>query len=170
MSTIGGAAGAGVSAYLAPKFNDLSGEIGGVAGNVTANVLAGLAGAAVGGSAGAAAAAASNADLYNRQLHPEENKWIKDNAAQYAKQQGISVDQAVSDLTAQANRQVQDGSPGAWNANASAFLDQAHGMLPADGNSGPGYMFYATPDQKANANMYGSYYPNGIGPNQPSAQ
>ncbi|WP_219845687.1 hypothetical protein [Burkholderia multivorans] len=43
-------------------------------------------------------------------------------------------------------------------------------MLPADGNSGPGYMFYATPDQKANVNMYGNYYPNGIGPNRPSTQ
>ncbi|MBU9283849.1 hypothetical protein [Burkholderia multivorans] len=31
-------------------------------------------------------------------------------------------------------------------------------------------MFYATPDQKANVNMYGNYYPNGIGPNRPSTQ
>jgi len=31
-------------------------------------------------------------------------------------------------------------------------------------------MFYATPDQKANTNMYASYYPNGVGPNRPSQQ
>ncbi|WP_143756975.1 hemagglutinin repeat-containing protein, partial [Caballeronia glebae] len=165
LGAIGGAAGAGVSAALAPKLNELSGEIGGVAGNATANVLAGLAGAAVGGSAGAAAA--SNADMYNRQLHPDERKWIKDNATQYAKQQGITVDQAVAALTAQADRQVQNGSAGAWDQSASAYLSQAHGMLSADGNSGPGYMFYATPDQKANASMYAGYYPNGVGPNQP---
>lgn len=35
---------------------------------------------------------------------PDETKWIKDNAAQYAAQKEISVDQAISDLTAQANR------------------------------------------------------------------
>jgi filamentous hemagglutinin len=103
-------------------------------------------------------------------LHPLEQEWIKDNAAVYAKQQGISVDQAISDLTAQADRQVQNGSPGAWNQSASTFLDQARGMLPADGSSGPGYMFYATLAQKADASMYAGYYPNGVGPNQPSAQ
>ncbi|MFP3563683.1 hypothetical protein [Paraburkholderia sp. SIMBA_030] len=110
-----------------------------------------------------------NVDRFNRQLHPTEQQWIKDTAAPYAKQKGISVDQAVNELTAQANRQVQNGSPGTWDQSASAFLDQAHGMLPADGNSGPGYMFYATPDQKANPNMYAKYYPNGVGPNNPSA-
>jgi len=53
--------------------------------------------------------------------------------------------------------------------SASAFLSQAHGMLPADGNSGPGYMFYATPDQKANPNMYAGCYPKGAGLNKPAA-
>jgi filamentous hemagglutinin len=81
----------------------------------------------------------------------------------------ISVDEVVNELTAQANRQVQNGSPGAWDQNASAFLDQAHGMLPANGNSGPGYMFYATPTQKADPNMYAGYYSNGVGLNMPSA-
>ncbi|MFC0402065.1 hypothetical protein [Paraburkholderia rhizosphaerae] len=171
---VGGAAGAGVSSAMAGHLNDLAdaagapGTIEHAAGNALANLLATAAGAAVGGSAGAFTAA--NADLNNRQLHPDEKTWIKENAEKYAKQQGISVDQAVADLTAQANRQVQNGSPGAWNASASAFLDQAHGMLPADGNSGPGYMFYATPEQKANVNMYANYYPNGVGLNQPSAQ
>jgi len=75
--------------------------------------------------------------LYNRQLHPDEKKWIKDNAAAYAKESGLTVDQAVSALAAQADRQVQNGSAGAWDQNASAFLSQAHGMLPADGSSGP---------------------------------
>jgi hypothetical protein len=30
-------------------------------------------------------------------------------------------------------------------------------------------MFYATPDQKSNPNMYAGYYPNGVGLNKPSA-
>ncbi|WMY09815.1 hypothetical protein [Paraburkholderia phenoliruptrix] len=31
-------------------------------------------------------------------------------------------------------------------------------------------MFYATPDQKANTNIYARYYSDGVGPNQPSAR
>jgi len=132
------------------------------------NVIATGAGAAVGGNAGAFEG--YNVDRFNRQLHPEEKQAIKNSAEAYAKQQGITVEQAVNDLTAQANLQVQNGSPGAWNQSASTFLSQFRGMLPADGGSGPGYMFYATPDQKANASMYAGYYPNGVGPNQPSGK
>ncbi|WP_307251252.1 hemagglutinin repeat-containing protein [Paraburkholderia graminis] len=178
-NAIGGAAGAGIASIEAGKLNELSGDIAGskptgnadmneALGNIVANAIATGAGAVVGGNAGAFEG--YNVDRFNRQLHPDEKKWIKDNAAAYAKQQGIPVDQAINDLTAQANRQVQSGSAGAWNQSANAFLDQAHGMLPADGNSGPGYMFYATPDQKANSQMYAGYYPNGAGPNQPTSQ
>ncbi|MCQ0033774.1 hypothetical protein [Burkholderia glumae] len=45
-------------------------------GNIIANVVATGAGAAVGGSAGAATA--SNADLFNRQLHPHEKQKLSD--------------------------------------------------------------------------------------------
>ncbi|PMS13217.1 hemagglutinin repeat-containing protein [Trinickia caryophylli] len=77
----GGAAGAGVSAALAPKLNDLANDFGApgtlehAIGNGIANVIATAAGAAVGGGAGAATA--SMADMYNRQLHPEEQSLIK---------------------------------------------------------------------------------------------
>jgi len=102
----------------------------------------------------------------NRTLHPDEKTWIKSNAARYASQKGISVDQAQQELTAQADRQVQAGSPGAWDQSAYTFLQEAgRGLLPAEGNSGPGYMFYAMPEQKANPNMYASY----DGTNNPSA-
>ncbi|WP_432779178.1 hemagglutinin repeat-containing protein [Burkholderia gladioli pv. alliicola] len=178
-NTVGGAAGAAIASIASGKLNELSGAIADsdptgdvnmnqALGNIVANALATGAGAAVGGESGAFSG--YNVDRFNRQLHPDETNWIKDNAAKYATQKGISIDQAVSELTAQANRQVQNGSPGAWDQNVSVFLNQAHGMLPADGNSGPGYMFYAPPDQKANVNMYGNYYPNGIGPNRPSTQ
>ncbi|RQT10063.1 hemagglutinin repeat-containing protein [Burkholderia contaminans] len=178
-NAVGGAAGAAVASIAAGKLNDLSSAIAGsdptgnanlnqALGNIVANVIATGAGGAVGGESGAFSG--HNVDRFNRQLHPDETKWIKDNAAKYAAQKGISVDQAINDLTAQAHRQVQNGSAGAWDANASAFLGQAHAMLPADGNSGPGYMFYATPDQKADSNMYGKYYPNGNGMNVPGTQ
>ncbi|HWW06824.1 hypothetical protein [Collimonas sp.] len=101
----------------------------------------------------------------NRQLRPTEETWIKNNAERYATQKGIHYDQAVQELTAQGDRQVQNGSPGAWDQDASAFLSQAKGMLAADGASGPGYMFYATPDQKANPAMYAGFG----GTNTPSA-
>ncbi|WP_408128812.1 hemagglutinin repeat-containing protein [Paraburkholderia strydomiana] len=147
-------------------------------GTLLSNLASGLAGAAAGGALGGSAGALSgangalSADLYNRQLHPDEKKWINDHAAAFAKRQGISIDAAVQELTAQADRQVQNGSPGAWDQNASAFLDQAHGLLAVDPSCpscGPGYMFYATPAQKADPNMYAGYYPNGAGLNMPSA-
>lgn len=177
-SAVQGAAGAATASALGGVLNNVKGAVEGAAptgnadldaalGNIVANVMATAAGAVVGGEAGGVTA--HNADLYNRQLHPEEKKWVKDNAAAYAKQQGITVDQAINALSAQADRQMQNGSAGAWDQNASAFLAQAHGMLPADGGSGPGYMFYATPEQKANPEMYAGHYPDGIGLNRPTA-
>ncbi|WP_309477101.1 hemagglutinin repeat-containing protein [Trinickia acidisoli] len=147
-------------------------------GKILSNIVSGAAGAAagalLGGGAGAVSGAngALGADLYNRQLHPDEQQWIKDHAGDFAKLRGISVDAAVQELTAQADRQVQNGSPGAWDQNASAFLDQAYGLLAVDPSCpscGPGYMFYATPAQKADPNMYAGYYPNGAELNMPSA-
>lgn len=124
-----------------------------------AQVAATALGAVVGGGAGAASSL--NVEANNRQLDQYEKKWIATNAAVYAAQQGISVDQAVEALTAQADRQVQNGSAGAEDPNARAFLKgaqvsaQVNGFtLPAEGNSGPGYVFYATPAQKANPDMY----------------
>ncbi|MGU7774115.1 hypothetical protein ACV229_28550, partial [Burkholderia sp. MR1-5-21] len=137
-------------------------------GNIIANVIATGAGGAVGGDAGAFSG--YNVDRFNRQLHPEEKKWINEKEAAYAKKYGLTLEQAHSELTTQANLQVQSGSSGTWNQRASDFLSQAHGMLPADGNSGPGYMFYATPEQRANVEMYAKYYPNGVGMNVPAGQ
>ncbi|WP_460902673.1 hemagglutinin repeat-containing protein, partial [Paraburkholderia jirisanensis] len=175
-NALGGAAGAAIASLAAGKLNDVSSAIAGshptgssdlneALGNIVANAIATGAGGAIAGNAGSVSG--YNVDRFNRQLHPDERQWISDNAGAYAKQQGITVEQAITALTAQADRQVQNGSAGAWDANASTFLGQAHGMLPAEGNSGPGYMFYATPDQKADISIYASHYPNGALPNQP---
>ncbi|WP_080970716.1 hypothetical protein [Burkholderia cepacia] len=101
-------------------------------------------------------------------MHPEGKKWITENEAAYAKKYGLTVEQARNELTTQANLQVQNGSSGTWNQRANDFLSQAHGMLPSDGSSGPGYMFYTAPEQKANVEMYAKYYPGGVGTNVPS--
>ena len=96
--------------------------------------LGGAVGIAAGGATGntgtgtiAGAATGLNIDANNRQLHPTETQWIKANAKRYADKKGISE--------ADAGKQL---SP----------------IDPAFANSGPGYMFYATPAQKANSEMY----------------
>ena len=140
------------------------------AGGVAALTAAGI-GAAVSGTAGSMTAV--TVDANNRQLHPNETKWIRDNAKRFAKQQGISDQEADQRLAQQAFRQVQFGAVGVEDAQARAFLSQGHGMLPVDPTCptcGPGYMFYATPEQRANATMYagmlgktsGFYQANGL--------
>ena len=121
-------------------------------------------GVAAGGSAGAAAALAT--DTNNRQLHPTEMKWIKENAKSFAQQLngGVlptaqQIIEAEQRLAQQAYRQVQYGVGGEADVSAMAFLKQANGLLAADPNCstcGPGYMFYATPEQKLNVAMYGT--------------
>ncbi|MGC4394663.1 hemagglutinin repeat-containing protein [Hydrogenophaga sp. T2] len=166
----GAAAGAGAASLTAPALNDLQDQMQRAleSAGMDANVAKGISGlgvaAGVGLTAGvtggmATGGAAFGADLNNRQLHPSETQWIKDNARRYAAQQGISEEEAQRRLAQQAYRQVQFGVEGEWDASASAFLSQAKGMLPSSGNSGPGYMFYATPDQKAAMQMYADSLP-----------
>ncbi|SIT69545.1 filamentous hemagglutinin [Burkholderia sp. b14] len=85
-------------------------------------------------------------DRFNLQLHPQKRKWISDREAVYAKRYGLSAEQASEELAIQASLQVQNGSPGERNQRAHKFLKQAHGMLPAGGESRPKYIFYATPE------------------------
>ncbi|MDO9436644.1 hemagglutinin repeat-containing protein [Hydrogenophaga sp.] len=147
-----GALGAGAAALSADALNKLTEDMPiGVRNAVGAAVAAGI-GAVTGGTAGAVTA--FNADMNNRQLHPTEAQWIKDNAKRYAQQRGISEEEAQRQLARQAYRQVQFGAEGDWDPSASAFLSQAKGMLPPEGASGPGYMFFATPQQKASMQMY----------------
>ncbi|MGZ2747417.1 two-partner secretion domain-containing protein [Burkholderia stagnalis] len=93
LGAVGGAAGAGLSAKLAPQLNEIAQSIKDAGptgnknvdellGNVASNVLAGGAGALVGGGTGALTGA--SVDRFNRQLHPDERKWAKDNAKSYA--------------------------------------------------------------------------------------
>ncbi|WP_236655033.1 hypothetical protein [Burkholderia pyrrocinia] len=137
-------------------------------GNLASNVLAGGAGAVVGGGTGALAGA--SVDRFNRQLHPDERASIERRKESYAKQNGLTVAQAEQELLMQANMMVQNGSPGQWNERAAKFLREDRGLLLADGGSGTGYMFYTTPEQRANVEMYAKYYPNGVGMNIPNGQ
>jgi filamentous hemagglutinin len=131
----------------------------------TAQLITGITAAGIGsvasGGTTAGAATAFNSDANNRQLHQTEIQWIKQNVKRYAQQQGISEADAEKRLAEQAFRQVQFGAEGgasAWDAQASRFLKQAGNQpLPGDSNvpgQNVGHMFYATPEQRANANMY----------------
>ncbi len=165
---VGGAAGAGAVAVSAPALNALQATLEdslvaagmapviakGVEANVSGLTAAGV-GATVGGATGAGVVL--SVDANNRQLHPEETKWIKDHAKRFAQQQGISEQEAARRLAQQAFRQVQFGASGSEDTQARYFLSQANGMLPADPSCpscGPGYLFYATPDQRAHTGMY----------------
>ncbi|SIT41615.1 Filamentous haemagglutinin family outer membrane protein (fragment) [Paraburkholderia piptadeniae] len=133
---IGGGAGAGVSSSLSGHLNDLADSMGAPGtiehafGNGLGNVIATAAGAAVGGTAGAFTA--SNADAYNRQLHPSEREWAKANAKKfaqfYADQTGqtITEDQAQNMLLASGYRLVDAAAskgPGG-DRYATAFISQ----------------------------------------------
>lgn len=68
------------------------------------NALATIVGASVGGTAGALTSA--DADMYNRQLHPTEIQWIKDNAQDFADKEHISEKEAEQRLTQQALKNI----------------------------------------------------------------
>ena len=81
-------------------------------------------GVAGGGTQGVTAAA--NVDLNNRQLHPDEQTWLKAKAKEFARKEGITEQQAMERLTQQALKEVDylwraelaDGD----DASAKAFL------------------------------------------------
>ncbi|MBB1627415.1 filamentous hemagglutinin [Achromobacter sp. UMC71] len=115
--------------------------------SVITNTVAAAAGGLAGGLSGAGGA--TYADMFNRQLHPDEQEWIEKNAKEYARRKGISEEEAIRQLAVQGYRMVQTGVEGEWDESAAAFLRQAHGLLPD-----AGYMFYAAPFQRNDPDMY----------------
>ncbi|KAF7963276.1 hypothetical protein AWV80_11345 [Cupriavidus sp. UYMU48A] len=92
-NALAGAAGAGAASLAGEKLGGIEqdggwrGDTGNAAlnealGNIAANIVAGSIGGVVGGGSGAAMAA--NVDRFNRQLHPDERQWAKNNAKQFA--------------------------------------------------------------------------------------
>ncbi len=145
-NVIAGAAGGGLASIAAGKLNELSGSIAAsgptgnadmdkALGNIVANGLATAAGVAVGGDAGGSSA--YNVDRFNRQLHPDERQWAKDNAKNFAQfykdktGQDITPDQAQNILLANGYRLVDAAAskgPGG-NAVAVAYISQNAGNL-----------------------------------------
>ncbi len=108
-----------------------------------------MVGGALGGSTGANIAVTG--DRFNRQLHPDEVKWINMNAAAFAAQEGISEAEAVRRLTtegaarvdAKVNRLVGNENV---DLEATAFLSKMGGT----------YGFTATEAEYNNFNLYGN--------------
>lgn len=105
-------------------------------------------------------------DLYNRQLHPDERKWAKDNASKFAQfyeektGQTITADQAQQMLLASGYR-IVDAAASAGpapdgNRYATAFISENGGGL-----------FRATPAEYSNPFLYGNA-DHSLTPEQPS--
>lgn len=125
--------------------------------NVLRTAVGTMAGYAVGATPGAAAA--FNADANNRQLHPNEIEWIKRNRDRFAAAQGITPEAAEERLAQQAFRQVQFGAPGVDDPAARAFFARYAPTINLPGDPtipgmNTGFMFYASPEQRANAGIY----------------
>jgi filamentous hemagglutinin family protein len=162
-----GAAGAGAAAYSADLINKVTADLPpGVKNAVGAVMAAGIGGAAGGGNV-AGVNAALNEDLNNRQLHPTEAALIKANAKDYAKQRGISVDQAEAELTQQAERNNDSAHAerlGANDPQAQAFLQTlGAGKTMTDGLTGQTYQLFsadqATRDNHAEFGQYAKTSP-----------
>ncbi|TNG92279.1 hypothetical protein, partial [Testudinibacter aquarius] len=127
---VSGAVASGTTSAAALHLNALGQELGDV-GKAVLDIGAGMAiGAATGGGT-AAVSAGGNTDWYNRQLHPSELDWIRNNAEAFAKEQGISVAEAEQRLIERAAQRVDY----AWSkmidsqdAAADSFLSSASAM------------------------------------------
>ncbi|TFY97337.1 PoNe immunity protein domain-containing protein [Ramlibacter rhizophilus] len=146
---VAGAVGSGAAAAAAPALEQLQNGVSvaladvglapalarEVASGVASVAAAGIGGIASGGAL-AGAATGMNVDANNRQLHAAEERWLKDKAKDFARQEGISEDEALRRLTQQALKdvdflwraQLADGD----DAKAQAFLAGAQQTFTND--------------------------------------
>ncbi len=95
-----GALGAGSTATLAPQIRQAKENLPEGLKGAFDLVVGGAIGAVAGGKSGAFTGSA--VDWNNRQLHPKEMDWIKENSKRFAKEQEITEEQAAERLMQQA--------------------------------------------------------------------
>ncbi|MFM0492080.1 hemagglutinin repeat-containing protein, partial [Paraburkholderia graminis] len=140
-STIGGAAGAGMSSLLAPQTKELSDAVAGATGssligNLAGNIASGMGGAIIGGTAGAAGA--SNVNLYNQGNNKNEDK------ARHLVEQAIGVPsgtaqgQSIGNLIDQFIAVVKSGAAAKMSESPSDLAAQgvANGLNAIIGAKG----------------------------------
>ena len=174
---LSGALSGAATAGAAPLLNDLQTNLTdtlkkagasdtvakGIAQSISGVTAAGL-GAAVGGVGGNAVAGAAtgvNIDVNNRQLHPDERKWAKDNASKYqqylANKTGekITAEEAYQRLLSAGYAVVDEAAikGGTSDETAKQFI----------GTTAPKGMFWASAADRANpflsGNAEGSFTP-----------
>ncbi|XSB70370.1 DNA/RNA non-specific endonuclease [Xanthomonas translucens pv. undulosa] len=127
----------------------------GITDKETYNALMELGSAAIGGLLGgqAGATTALSGDQFNRQLHPDEVTWIRQNAPSFALQEGISEEEATRRLTVEAAAQVD----AIINERVGAKVDEsALSFLNTNKNQYAwGSAFRATEAEYNNFNLYG---------------
>ncbi|WP_372498088.1 hemagglutinin repeat-containing protein [Xanthomonas vesicatoria] len=129
----------------------------GVTDPATYNALMELGSAALGGIAGGqvGATTALAGDQFNRQLHPDEVTWIRQNAEAFALQEGISVSEAKQRLTLEAAAQVD--AVIAKKVGIENIDTEALAFLNSNENEYKwGQAFKATDDEYANFHQYGN--------------
>ncbi len=133
----------------------------GVTDPATYNALMELGSAALGGIAGGqvGATTALAGDQFNRQLHPDEVTWIRQNAEAFALQEGISVIEAKQRLTVEAAAQVD--AVIAKKVGIENIDTEALAFLNSNKNQYKwGQAFKATDDEYANFHQYGNILAN----------
>jgi len=127
-NVLGGAAGAALNQQLVPVLRKAIEDAGVKESDnpATFNALMQAASLAVGSVAGASGAStALAADVNNRQLHPIEKKVISEEIAErYARDHGVTVEQAQRTLEAQLLRMVDANAAaqGGWDQEATNYL------------------------------------------------
>ncbi|MCW0436732.1 hypothetical protein NB723_001696 [Xanthomonas sacchari] len=129
----------------------------GVTDKETYNALMELGSAAIGGVLGGqdGANTALSGDRFNRQLHPEEVTWIRQNAATFALQEGISEEEATRRLTVEAAARV-DAKINGLIGNTKVD-ESAQAFLSTNTNDYAGERaFQATDAEYNNFHLYGN--------------
>ena len=151
-----GAVGAGTSSLAAPYLNQVGDKFGG-AGQLLADTLGGAAiGTLTGGSTGAAVAGA-NADWFNRQLHPDEVKWLhsKDTLQKYInylKNKGLNLTPREAQI--QLDRAAAAMVDSEWailhgrNELAEQFLSQNTSRFHNLDNFGASHQFFTATNRE----------------------
>jgi hypothetical protein len=161
------ALGAATAEVLSPYLDNLDDRqrqtgIDQTKGSSIAGIVATLAASIAGRDPGAANHAAQMVDTFNRQLHPDEAKIIAANAKKYADKREISLEQAIAELTQQAEQNFDsawDARLGSDNPAALAFLKEIGlGKTMVDAMTGQSYqLFTADAAQRDNHAMFAQY-------------
>lgn len=126
-STIGGAAGAGMSSLLAQQTKEFSDAVAGATGssligNLAGNIASGMAGAIIGGTAGAAGA--SNVNLYNQGNNKDEAKARRLVEQAIGVPPGTTQGQSIGNLVDQFVGMVKSGAAAKMSESPTDLMAQ----------------------------------------------